>query len=138
MTAHILDPTMGRALNAEHNRIAELVKEYDPYLELAWVPPENRKINEKHPFAIVHRPPGLEPYIAMRLREDEVDHRVLGRLYAVDNGHGNVLTELEAEEKARRDVLARKTEDDRAEAREMAAWAIGAKSGAKHNGVRFE
>lgn len=137
MVAHILDPNSGMALSAEHTRIAELIKEYEPSLELAWVPPENRTLNEEFPFAVIHRVQGVEPYVVMRLRENEVDHRVLARLYAADNSRGNVLSDIELEEKARRQVAARKAEEELAEAHEMAAWAIRSKAGSKHNGVRY-
>lgn len=133
-----LDANSGMALSAEHTRIAELIKEYEPSLELAWIPPENRTINDAYPFAIIHRVQGFEPYVVMRLTENEVDHRVLARLYAVDNSRGNVLSMLELEEQARRQVLERKVQDDREEANELAAWAIKTKAGSKHNGVRYD
>lgn len=133
----ILDPNSGYGLSAEHSRLAELISEYEPTLELAWVPPDQRQLNEQFPFAIVHRPAGVEPYVVMRLRESEVDHRVIGRLAAADNTRGNTLTAIEAEEAARRELAKRKNDDDREESKQFAAWAIAAKTGAKHNGVRY-
>lgn len=135
--SYLLDPSIGRGLSAEHTRIAELIKEYEPSLELAWVPPENRKLNEEFPFAVIHRVQGIKPYVVMRLRENEVDHRVLVKLYAADGKNGNVLDNLELEEKALRQVTARKAEDEMAEAHELSAWALRTKAGSKHNGVRY-
>ena len=133
----ILDPSSGHGLSQEHSRVAELISEYEPSLELAWVPPDQRQLNEEFPFAIIHRPVGLEPYVVMRLRESEVDHRVIGRLAAADQTRGNTLDAIEVEEAARRELVKRRQEDERQEAKEFAAWAVAAKTGAKHNGVRY-
>ena len=136
MTAAIL--TGQYALSAEHTRIAEIIHDYDPTLELAWVPPENRELNESHPFAVIHRPLGSEPYIVMRLTESEVNHKVLARLWAADSKNGNILDTIEAEEAARRAVELKKQMEEAEQRKEFAAWAIKAPVGAKHNGLRFE
>lgn len=139
MSIPILDPQSGQALSAEHQRIAEIIKDYDPSLELAWIPPNERDFNDTQPFAVLHRTEaGVVDYIVFKLKESEVDHRVLSRLFTGDNAKNDVLTVIEAEETARQLVQAKKELDEAEEAQELAAWAIKARSGAKHNGVRFE
>lgn len=131
------DPESGRALSVEHQRIAEIIHDYEPTLSLAWVPPENRALNEQYPFAVIHSPEDAPAYIVMRLRENEVDHRVLARLWGADSKNGNVLTNIEAEEAARKAIELKAREDEIEEAREMAAWMIKAPAGAKINGLRL-
>jgi hypothetical protein len=133
----ILDPDSGRALPADANRIAQLIHDYDPTLELAWVPPETRALNEAEPYAIIHRPPNAEPYIVMRIRETELDHRVIAKLWYNDNQNGNVLNKIEAEEDAIRALELLKQEEAIEEAKEKAAWMVKAPVGAKIDGIRL-
>lgn len=127
----------GHMLSAEHLRIAQVIHDYDPTLELAWIPPESRELNEAYPFAVVHNPPDAPAYVVMRLRETEVDHRVIARLWGADAKNGNVLDVIEKDEAARRAVEMLRKEDEEAEAKELASWMINAPVGARHNGVRL-
>lgn len=137
MTTHIFNPDLGIALSADHARIAEIINDYDPSLELAWVPPENREVNEEFPFAVIHHPVGNPPYVVMRLRESEVDHRVLARLWANDSKFNSVLDNIERDEAARRAVDLKRKLEEQEERKEMAAWAIKAPVGAKLGKVRL-
>lgn len=119
--------------------IADIIKDYDPTLELAWVPPENRELNEEYPFAVICKPDGgLQPYVVMRLKEDEVDYRVLSRLWDRDNKNGDVFAKLEAEDAARKAIMYKEKMERDEEAKEFAAWAIRSRAGTQHNGVRYE
>ena len=138
MTSSItFDPESGRALSVEHQRIAEIIHDYDPSLSLAWVPPENRTLNEQYPFAVIHSPEDAPAYVVMRLRENEVDHRILARLWGADSKNGNVLTKIEAEEAALKAIELKKRQEEEEEAKELAAWMVKAPVGAKHNGIRL-
>jgi hypothetical protein len=127
----------GQMLSAEHCRIAEIIQDYDPTLELVWIPP-NQRAGETHPFAVVHNPENAPSYIVFKLRENEVDHRVIARLFAGDNDKHNVVATVEEMEAAQRLVQLKAEEETRAEQAELTEWAIKARSGATHNGVRFE
>jgi hypothetical protein len=138
MTSVVFDPETGYALSREHQRIAEIIKDYDQSLELAWIPPDNR-VGEEFPFAILHRTEGgVVDYVVMKLREREVDHRILTRLWENDTTKNDVLGAIERDEAARKLVQMKKEMDDAEEAQELATWALKARPGAKHNGVRFE
>ena len=119
-------------------RIAEIIKDLDPTLELAWIPPDKRSAFDKHPFAVVHRPAdGRPPYVAMTMAEDEVDHRIISKLIRRDTHRGSLIDDLEAEEAAARLVEAKKQLEEMEEAREFAEWAIKSKKTVKHNGWKF-
>ena len=137
MTSVIFDPESGRALSAEATRIAQVIHDYDDRLELAWVPPEKRELNEQFPYAVIHRPDDAPPYVVMRIRETELDHRIIARLWYNDNKNGNVLDKIEKEEQAMRALELLRKEDELAEAREKAAWMVKAPVGAKIDGVRL-
>ena len=132
------DEETGHFLSAEHQRIAQVIHDYDPTLELAWVPPNRRMLNEEFPFAVIHKPLGGEPYVVMRLRETEVDHRVIARLWRADGKNGNILDSIEADEAARKALELLKQEEELEEAREKMAWAVKAPVGATINGVRLQ
>lgn len=131
------DPESGYALSAEHQRIAEIIQDYDSSLELAWVPPDKRQINEEFPFAVIHRPLGAEPYVVMRLRANEVDHRVLSRLWAHDSKFNSVIDNIERDEAARRAVELKQQMEDEEQRKEFVSWAMKAPVGARHDGLRF-
>lgn len=128
----------GHMLSQEHLRIAQVIHDYDENLELAWIPPEARGINDIFPFAVIYNNPQTKQQeIVFRLRENEVDHRVIARLWSSDHNNGNVLERIEKEEQARQALDMLRKEDEAAEAKELAAWMIKAPVGAKHNGVRL-
>lgn len=128
----------GQMLSAEALRIAEIINDYDPRLELAWVPPNVRTLNEEHPYAVIYNNPSGGRDVVMRLRETELDHRVLARLWEVDTAKGsNILSSIEAEESARQAIELKKQQEDLEEKRELAAWMVKAPVGARHNGIRL-
>lgn len=127
----------GRWVSAEFQRIAEIINDYDSSLRLAWVPPENRELNEEYPFAVVGTDANGADYVAMRIRESEMDHRVLERLWTVDNTKGDVLSAIDAKNAALEAIELKKRMDEIEEQKELAAWMIKAPTGAKHNGVRL-
>lgn len=128
----------GQMLSAEALRIAEIINDYDPRLELAWVPPNVRTLNEEHPYAVIYNDPSGRRDVVMRLRETELDHRVLARLWENDTAKGNnILSSIEAEEAARQAIELKKQQDDLEEKRELATWMIKAPVGARHNGIRL-
>lgn len=135
------DPETGYALSADHQRIAEIIQDYDPCLELAWIPPDQRNENDRQPFAVLHRaiPGGPVDYVVFRLAENEVDHRVLARLFSGDNSKQNVLESIESSEAAFKLLELKRELDAREERKEIAAWAIKARPGATlAKGVRLE
>lgn len=121
----------GRMVDAEVERIAALIQDYDPRLELAWIPPEQREVNEAHPFAVLYNNPNGMQEIVFRLKENEIDHRVIKRLWENDSNTGtNVLDQIEAEENARRAVELKRQMDEAEERQELAAWMLQARPGA--------
>ena len=108
----------GHFVSEKVARISEIIKDFNPYLQLQWIPPENRVENDSTPpFAIMDTTPGIEPYVIFTIQEDELDERVLARLFRGDTSNNDVLAKIEAEEKAA-EVLRLKEKMDAAEERQ--------------------
>lgn len=115
----ILDGNGG--LSVKHERIAEIIKDLDDSLELAYIPDEQRSVYDKHPFAVIHRPrDGRPAYVAMTMPENEVDERVIAKLIKRNTHQNDVLDELEAQEAALRLVQAKEQMEEMEEKREFA------------------
>jgi len=122
------------ALPVKAQRIAEILKDYDPTLELRWIPPNIRTAFDAKPFAVWHVPVGLPEYMVMDLTENELDHRVLAAIFNANNNNGSVLARLEAEEAAKQAIKYKEQIDLEEERREFALWALRQNKTVKHNG----
>lgn len=92
----------GHFVSEKVAHISEIVRDFNPNLQLVWIPPENRTEGDTvPPFAIMDKTPGTEPYIVFTIKEDELDERVLAKLFRGDLTKHDVLAEIEAGEKAR-------------------------------------
>ncbi len=79
-------------------RLNEILQDYDPYLELHWIPPKDRvAADNTPPYRIIHCPPGKQAYVVMHITEVEANNpqEILARLFAGDNWGKNVLADLE-------------------------------------------
>lgn len=126
------------ALPVKAQRIAEILKDYDPTLELRWIPPNIRTTFDAKPFAVWHVPVGLPEYMVMDLTEDELDHRVLAAIFNANNNNGSALDRLEAEEAAKQAFNLKAKLEAEEEAKEFAVWALKQNKTVKHNGAVYE
>lgn len=99
-------------------RLAEILQDYDPALELRWIPPNARtdpKISR--PYCIVHTGVrNARPYVVMYFTEQDRPEDILAKIFEGDNEQGNVLRKLEAQEAARKAFLHKEWLDRNAEA----------------------
>lgn len=122
-TNYRFDADSGRIVSAVHQRIAEVIHDYNPELSLMWIPPDQRTTEDSLPFAVVHtRENGIQ-YPLFYLKEDEVDERVLTRIFYMDmskSSPANMLTMLNAQEAAQKIMEAKEREERIGEQREFA------------------
>ena len=137
--AHILEPD-GNSLSVKHQRVAEIINDLDDSLRLAWIPPEQRSVFDKHPFAICHFPSdGREPYVVMTCDENEVDERLIAKIIMRDTHQGFTIDKLDAEYRARLLLNAKEEMEDKLEAREFSHSVLKSrKHSYRHNGVRYD
>lgn len=105
----------GQFVSQKVSRIVEAIHDYEPTLEVKWVPPLERSPGQAA-FAIMHNPPDREPYVVFHVQtEDEFDERVLQRIIHNDGRNGHVtVSAYEAWEQTKR-LLAKQEYLDRME-----------------------
>lgn len=128
----------GSFVSEKHMRIAELIREYDPDLEIEYIPADKRKGNDP-PFRVVHTNRGTG-YRYVVCYADDLDGNLLERIYKMDaQKHGNVLSDIDAHNRAVKAVMESKRRDELAEAHDLAAHILKSpKSRYRHNGVVYE
>lgn len=110
----------GSWINEKTARVAELISEYDPRLELRWVRPDQRRPGEPE-FAIIEKAANGAEYVAFLIQDETfVDERLLGRIYAADNKVQNVGNEAEAHNRAVRAMQKKEAQDKLAEEHDLA------------------
>lgn len=136
---HILNAGANGFISEKHQRIAEIINDYEPNLSLVWIPYGDRIPEDRDKeFAVLHNAPGREPYIVFYCKEYEVDERLLAKLWAADNNVSNVLNTLEIHNAAIEAVKLKEKMDAEQERAELAEsiWK-SPKSVYKHNGVKY-
>lgn len=129
-------PDRDAPITEKHRRVDELLRGYDPYLELMFIPPGSRGVLDTKPWAVVHRLPGAEPYYVGFF--DDADERLLAAVIRADNLKKSVLSEMDALNLAQ-DALKRKEEQEAMEEAHAFAASVlrSRKYNYKHNGVNF-
>lgn len=121
---HIYFPTNdGNWISEKQRRINEILQDYDPKLQLQWIPPGSR--NEKdEPFRVVCFPPNGHPYLICTAME--ADERLLATVFSADQKKrdGNLLAWLDNYNRAKEIYNAKVNHDRRQEQHEMAQAVI--------------
>lgn len=116
----------GRWVDENFERLAQVVKDYDPQFELRWIPPEHRASDEERrkPYVVWDTTVNAPFFFASEL-DTPVD--ILERLFNGDNKHGNVLDRLDARNAAQEALNLKEKIEIEEERREYAAWLMGTK-----------
>jgi hypothetical protein len=77
--------------------LAEIVQDYDPYLELRWIPPDKRTRDDKKPYVVVDTRTNTAVIYASDL---DIPQQILAQIIEGDNKSGDVLRKLEAQDTA--------------------------------------
>lgn len=123
----------------KHERLAQIINDLDDSLRLAFIPEGQRSVFDKHQYAVIHTPRnGAEPYVAMTIPDEEMDHRVVAKLIKRDTHRGAVLDEMEAQEAALRLVNANDALEEAEEKRDLAEHVIKSPLNTyRHGGVVY-
>lgn len=126
----------GQWVNADFERLARMVQDYDETLELCWIPPAARTRDDKEPYAIRDTRTNS---IVFFIKETDSPPEVIQRLFTSDNKHGNVLQRIEAAEDAKRAWEMKQREDEMEEAAHLAFFFKQSPLHTiKHNGKKFD
>lgn len=129
-------PDTQAPVNETHHRVDRLLKGYDPDLELQFIPPGSRGALDTKPWAVVCRPRNGNPYTIGFY--DDADERLLARIIMADGAKHDVLSEMDALNKAK-EAIKRLTEQDAMRESHAQAAAIfrSPKYHYKHGGVDY-
>lgn len=125
----------GYFVSERHARIAEIIQDYDPSLELAWIPPDKREPGDA-PFAVIHRPLGQPDYVVCY--SDDPDERLLARIFEGDKKNGNVLDQIEAHNAAVKAMELKKQMEEAEERADLTSSILKGKYYYQHNGVKYQ
>lgn len=116
----------GTWVNEHYHRLAEIIKDYDPNLELQWIPPGQRDTDEekKAPYRIIDV---RGNYVVMYASERDSAQEILARLWGADNKNGNVLDRMEIRNAAIEAFQLKEKMDEEGTKREFVEWLIGTK-----------
>lgn len=115
---YIADPESGHFISERHRAVAGIIQDWNPNLQLVWLPPDVRVAgDENKEFAVILTDPEhYKQEVVCYASPDEVDERLVARLYEMDTKRTDVLSRLEYDERARR-LLEARIEMERAEER---------------------
>lgn len=103
-------------VSSKLQRLAEILQDYDPYLELKFIPPQLRTDIDALPYCIVHSPPGKKSYVVFYFQETDAPEWVLGRIFEGDNRRGDVQRRMDAQNAANEAFRLKEQMDARMEA----------------------
>lgn len=133
---HVYLPTgEGHFISEKQRRISEILRDYYPYLELQWIPAEDRGPDD-YSFRVVDATPGKPPYVALFAKD--CDERLLARLIQADNTRRDINSYLDAHNAAVEIYEEKKRKEERMEMHAMMHAALRSrKYHWKHNGIDF-
>lgn len=98
-------------ISAEFQRLAQIIEDYDSYLELRYTPPQF-VTNENYPYHIWDT---RTNYVVMVVSHLDPIEDILTKLFNIDNKNGDVLKSMNAKNAAIQAVKMRKWLDEREE-----------------------
>lgn len=90
----------GAFVSSKLQTLGAILHDYDPQLEIRWIPPRARTTEDSKPYCIVHNIPGKPPYTIFYFSDLDQPEDILARIWAGDNKQGHVLNKIEAQEQA--------------------------------------
>lgn len=130
-------PVDGHFVSQKQIRINEILRDYDPTLQLQWIPPNQRSHNDLA-FRVVCFPMGRPPYLVCTA--EEADERLLARVFEADQANSpNKLNFIENYNKALELTRAKEDFEVRQEDHDLAASILrNNKSTYRHGGIDYE
>ena len=136
MTEVFIPVDDGRWVSEEYERLAQVIRDYDPHLGLRWIPPEHRTREDKEPYCIVDT---TTNYVVLYASELDTPVSILAKLWGADNARGNVLVRIDAQNAAQQALDMRKQMDKMEDAHDLAKFLWQSPLNfMKHNGIKFD
>ena len=112
----------GQFVSQRVSQVVEAIREYDPCIEVQWVPVSVREEGQAA-FRLIYNPPNDVPYVMWHVKtEEEFDHRVLQKIMVNDQKNGqHSYDEFEAAMNAKERIAKQAWLDSLEEQHELAA-----------------
>jgi 3-hydroxy-3-methylglutaryl CoA synthase len=129
-------------VSAEHQRVAEIINDYNHELTLKFIPPEQREGLDDFPFAIFHTPMGKPAYIVRRVRTQDVNQNLIAWIFHHDqerpgNSAHNQVRAMEAANQALKLKTAIEIEEEKQAKIDFAHSVLNGKNYYKHAGRNY-
>jgi hypothetical protein len=106
--------------------LSEILRDYNPQLELKWIPPDKREPEDRDkPYAVVHRDMFGKEYVVTYGSELENPEEVLTRVFYNDMKHGNVQDRLNARNTAHKAMELYRQAEEMEEAKDLSKFMMG-------------
>jgi hypothetical protein len=128
----------GTFISERHARIAEILHDYDPTMELTWIPRDKREPGDM-PFAVVKTEDTGLRYVICYADESNCDERLLARVWSMDATKTDVFGNLEAHNAALEALKLKKQMEEMEEAHEISSSILRSRKNVyRHNGVVYQ
>lgn len=134
-------------ISSNHEKLAEILHEYNPHFSLVFIPPKDRDATDTKPFAILDSSPARPPYIMRYLSEREMENpsEILAWIFNGDMSKHrpiDVFQRLQNEENAKELLKLKDRQAAQEEAEDFGEYIFGEGLGhagffAKHNGQTY-
>lgn len=94
--AAIYNAESGTFVSSKLQRLAEIIQDYDPYLELRWIPNDKRNSSDTLPYCVVDTRLGSAAYPIFYFGETTPPEEVLAKIFQGDNSKNDVLSKVDA------------------------------------------
>lgn len=113
----------GAVINEDQRRIAQILHDYNPELEVRYIPPAMRTEGDTEPFCIIHNDSrNGNSYVVMYVSEEDFNHTVLAKIFMADQHRQdkNILSQIDATNAAIELLQQKRWEEKREEMRDFA------------------
>lgn len=108
--------------------LAEMIGDYNPALELRWIPTDKRSPQDRSkPYIVVHTDASNREYIVLYASDLDTPEEIMTRIINSDMKHGNVQTRMDTRNTVNRLFELRAQEEQLAQEEDLAAWLVKTK-----------
>lgn len=112
----------GQWVSEKYERLARILQDYSPTLELRWIPTDKRTREDKKPYQVINRESNGQETIVCHASELDSPEDILTMVFNADNQHGSVLDRIEARNNAHQMFLLKERQDQLEDALDQAEF----------------
>lgn len=126
--ATILSAEGNTYVDQKWSYLAEMIGDYNPLLELRWIPTDKRSPQDRSkPYIVVHTDKDNKEYIVLYASDLDTPEEIMTRLINSDMKHGNVQTRMDTRNRVNKLFELRAKEEQLAQEEDLARWLVETK-----------